>query len=182
MRADAFRATALQPCGTNGADAISEPMQSSPEPELPKARQSVRQRLLWFFVGAGVNYLLIATPFKYLQKSTNLPLPAIAACSMAVSTTFFFFWNYFVNFRTDSRKRDAFGRYVAAVIVLWALSSTILTIFKSFKTPHIGAFPLDLDVIATQACLGWLKFIVYHKWAFPVAKENIESRGSLTDA
>lgn len=148
-------------------------MHSSPEPESPKARQSMRQRLLWFFVGAGVNYLLISTPFKYFKAThPDLPLPLMAAGSMAVSTTFFFFWNYFVNFRTDSRKRDAFGRYVTAVIVLWALSSTILTIFKSFKTPGVGAFPLDLDIIATQACLGWLKFIVYHKWAFPVPKEE----------
>ena len=119
-----------------------------------------------------MNYLLISTPFNYLKTNTALPLPAISACSMAVSTTLFFFWNYFVNFRTDSRKRDAFGRYVTAVIVLWALSSTVLTIFKSFKTPHVGQFPLDLDILATQACLGWLKFIVYHKWAFPVRNDN----------
>jgi hypothetical protein len=102
--------------------------------ETTKARQTVRQRLFWFFVGAGVNYLLIATPFKYLkQQYPGLPIWAVAACSMGVSTTFFFLWNYFVNFRTDSRKRDAFARYLTAVVILWAMATTILTLFKSFN-------------------------------------------------
>ena len=135
----------------------------------------VHHRLFWFFAGAGVNYLLIAKPFKFLQEHTALPLIAISACSMAVSTTFFFFWNYFVNFRTDSRKRDALARYVIAVAIMFTLSSLILTFFKTFNANmrfNLGKFPLDLDVVATQACLGWLKFIVYHKWAFPAAKSE----------
>ena len=85
-------------------------MNNEKSDENAKPRQTLRQRLLWFFVGAGVNYLLIATPFKYLKQNTELPVWGIAACSMGVSTTFFFLWNYFVNFRTDSRKRDAFAR------------------------------------------------------------------------
>ncbi len=146
-------------------------------PEAAKARQTLYVRLLWFFVGAGVNYLLIATPFKYLKTHTSLPDGAIAACSMAVSSSFFFLWNYFVNFRTDSRKRDAFARYLTAVIILWAMASGLLTLFKHFNAHlsfNLGKFPLDLDVVATQACLGWLKFIVYHKWAFPVAKGAVK--------
>jgi hypothetical protein len=137
--------------------------------------QTLRQRVFWFFAGAIVNYLLISTPFRYLERhySEQLPLWFRAACSIGVSTMFFFVWNYFVNFRTDSRKRDAFARYVTAVIVLWAMSTTLLTLFKKFDANlslHLGKYPLDLDVVATQLCFGWLKFIVYHKWAFPVAK------------
>jgi len=164
----------LQPCRRTPRDAIPRVMTKSEKPdESSKPRQTMRQRLFWFFVGAGVNYVLIATPFKYLDQKTEMPVWAVAACSMGVSTTFFFLWNYFVNFRTDSRKRDAFARYLTAVIILWAMATTILTLFKSFNANivfHLGKFSLDLDVIATQACLGWLKFIVYHKWAFPVAK------------
>jgi hypothetical protein len=78
-----------------------------------------------------------------------------------------------VNFRTDSRKRDAFARYLAAVAMLYVMSTTLLTVFKHFNAHlglNLGRFPIDLDVVATQLCLSWLKFIVYHKWAFPVAK------------
>jgi hypothetical protein len=146
-------------------------MQSEPRLETPKSPQSVRQRVFWFFVGAGLNYVLIATPFKYLKTAhPEWSHLAISACSVGVSTTFFFLWNYFVNFRTDSRKRDAFARYLTAVIVLWAMATGLLTMFKSFKTFEGVDFPLDLDVLATQLCFGWLKFVVYHKWAFPIAK------------
>jgi hypothetical protein len=138
-----------------------------------KSRQTTRQRVFWFLVGAVVNYLLISTPFKYLEANTGLPIWARSALSLAVSTSFFFVWNYFVNFRTDSRKRDAFARYVTAVIVLWAISSALLTAFKSFKGGlafQLGKFPIDLDIVTLQLCFGWLKFIVYHKWVFPPAK------------
>jgi hypothetical protein len=148
-------------------------MHSEPRADLPKPQQTVRQRLFWFFVGAGLNYVLIATPFKYLDANTDWPDLAVSGCSVGVSTTFFFLWNYFVNFRTDSRKRDAFARYLTAVVILWAMATGILTLFKSFRTFENLKSPLDLDVLATQLCLGWLKFVVYHKWAFPVAKSPL---------
>jgi putative flippase GtrA len=144
-----------------------------PEPKAAKSPDALLWRVMMFLLGGAVNYLLIAMPFKYLKAHTGLPVWGISACSIGVSTTFFFLWNYFVGFRTDSRKRDAFARYLVAVIVLWALSSALLTMFKHFDAHlalSLGKFPLDLDVIATQACFGWLKFIVYHKWAFPMAK------------
>lgn len=142
------------------------------QPDTP-AKRALWTRLFWFFAGAGVNYLLIATPFKYLKAHSDLSTGSIAACSMAVSATFFFLWNYFINFRSDSRKRDALARYLAAVVALWAISSLILSTFKRFDahmSVTLGKYPLDLDIVATQACFGWLKFIVYHKWVFPVAK------------
>ena len=139
-----------------------------------KPRQALRTRFLWFLAGAGLNYLLIATPFKWLQTHTTLPIPALAACSVGVATTFFFFWNYFINFRTDSRKRDALPRYLGAVICMWALSSTTLTVLKHFNAEmafSLGGIPLDLDIVATQFFLAGLKFFLYHKWVFPVPKE-----------
>ena len=149
-------------------------MENEDNRETATQRQTVRQRLLWFLAGAGVNYLLIATPFKYLSKHTDWPTWLISTCSVGVSTTFFFCWNYFVNFRTDARKRDAFARYLTAVIVLGIISASLLTAFKSFNgglALRLGKFPLDLDVVVLQLCFGPLKFLVYHKWAFPVAKQ-----------
>jgi putative flippase GtrA len=145
-------------------------------------KQSVRQRLAFFLLGAVVNYLLIALPFKYLSANTSLPVWAKAACSVGAGTTFFFLWNYFVNFRTSSRKRDAFLRYITVVIVMWGISSLLLTVFKHFNigiARHFGGSKLDFDVITTQLCMGWVKFLIYHKWAFPVAsgpEENTPGR------
>ena len=103
--------------------------QLAPEDHVPP-RQALRMRFFWFLAGAGVNYLLISTPFKWLQAHTALPIPALAACSVGVATTFFFFWNYFINFRTDRRKRDALPRYITAVACMWALSTTLLSVLK----------------------------------------------------
>jgi putative flippase GtrA len=137
--------------------------------------QALRSRFLWFLAGAGLNYLLILTPFKWLENHTHLPVLIISACSIGVATSFFFCWNYFINFRTDSRKRDALRRYITAVICMWALSSITLATLKSFNAHFafsIGRFPLDLDIVATQFFLSGLKFFLYHKWVFPVAKER----------
>ena len=139
----------------------------------PKQRQMVRKRFLWFLAGAGVNYLLISTPLKYLRTQTGLPLEVAVPCSMAVSATFFFLWNYFINFRTDARKRDALRRYLIAVVCMWALSSGLLYLLKQFDARmafSLGKFPLDLDIVATQFFLSGLKFFLYHKWVFPLPK------------
>jgi putative flippase GtrA len=122
-----------------------------------------------------VNYLLIATPFKWLHSHTALELWQISACSLGVSTTFFFFWNYFINFRSDTRKRDALPRYLGAVACMWVLSTTTLTLLKHYNAHmsfSLGRFPLDLDIVATQFFLAGLKFFLYHKWVFPVPKEE----------
>ncbi len=147
--------------------------QLTPEDHIPP-RKALHRRIFWFLAGAGLNYLLISTPFKWLQAHTALPIPALAACSVGVATTFFFFWNYFINFRTDRRKRDALPRYVSAVAGMWLLSSTLLTILKHFNAQmafSVARFPLDLDIVATQFFLAGLKFFLYHKWVFPVPKD-----------
>ncbi|MEI6562570.1 MAG: hypothetical protein WCO68_10910 [Verrucomicrobiota bacterium] len=142
--------------------------------EVEQSRQTLHSRLFWFFVGAGVSYLFIATPFKYLKVHTDLSVAAISACSVGLSTVFFFVWNYFINFRSDARRRDALARYLVAVLVLWALSSTTLTLLKHFDFHFalslLGRFPIDLDIVATQCFIGGFKFLVYHRWVFPVSK------------
>jgi len=139
-----------------------------------KEKQTLRSRLFWFFVGAGVSYLFIATPFKYLKAHTQLSVAAISSCSVGMSTVFFFLWNYFVNFRSNVRRRDALVRYLAAVVVMWALSSTTLTLLKQvdfhFAWTFLGRIPIDLDIVATQVFIGGFKFLVYHRWVFPVSK------------
>ncbi len=141
----------------------------------PERQQMLRSRIFWFFAGATVNYLLIATPFKWLRTHTELPIWGVSACSLGVSTTFFFSWNYFINFRTDSRKRDALARYLTAVACMWFLSTGTLTLLKHFNMNlalSLGRFPLDLDIVATQFFLSGLKFFLYHIWVFPLPKEG----------
>jgi hypothetical protein len=152
-------------------------MDQTPAAGEARRNQQLRSRIFWFLAGAGVNYLLIATPFKWLTKHTDLPVFAISACSLGVSASFFFAWNYFINFRTDARKRDALPRYIAAVLCMWAASTATLTVLKHFDAHlalTIGRFPLDLDVVATQFFLSGLKFFLYHKWVFPLARGDDE--------
>ena len=131
-------------------------------------------RFFWFVAGAGVNYLLISIPFTWLRAHTDFPVWEVSACSLAVSTSFFFVWNYFINFRTDTRKRDALPRYILAVALMWLLSTGTLTLLKSVDfhfALSLGKFPIDLDIVATQFFLSGLKFFLYHKWVFPLPKE-----------
>lgn len=155
-------------------------------PPISKTRrQQLRSRVFWFLAGATVNYLLISTPFNYLRAHTKLPTLAVSACSIGVGTLFFFLWNYFINFRTDARKRDALARYVLAVICMWLLSTATLTVLKSFNARlsfSIGRFPLDLDIVATQFFLSGLKFFLYHVWVFPLPKGGRTSTAEEIDA
>ncbi len=147
---------------------------SDPKTKSPRDRR-VLKRFGWFLAGAGINYLLISTPFRLLRENTDLPLMAVAACSLAVSTTVFFFWNYFVNFRTAARKREAFPRYLGAVVLMWALSTCTLTLLKQTDFAYklaVAGHALDLDIIATQFFLSGLKFFLYHKWVFPLGNDD----------
>jgi hypothetical protein len=155
-------------------------MDSDPQPSPPlssgkaKRQQTLRVRVFWFMAGAVVNYLFISTPFNYLKIHTGMSLAAISACSVGLSTSFFFVWNYFINFRGNSRKRDALLRYVIAMIVMWAVSSTMLTVLKHCDfhlALSLGSFPIDLDIVATQFFIGGFKFLVYHRWVFPLTKQ-----------
>ncbi|XHR27788.1 MAG: GtrA family protein [Chthoniobacteraceae bacterium] len=144
-----------------------------------KTKQTLRSRIFWFLAGAVVNYLVISTPFKYLKAHTDLSLTAISACSVGVSTCFFFVWNYFINFRGDSRRRDALARYLAAVVLMWAAQSTLLSFLKhtDFNLKlALGKIPLDLDIVATQFFVGGFKFLLYHFWVFPVESRKRPAR------
>ena len=145
--------------------------------EPPKRRQKTRARFVWFMAGSVANYLLILLPFKWLRAHhPELPLLAVSACSIGVSASFFFVWNYCINFRGDSRKRDALPRYLTAVIVMFALSTNLLAYLKQHDAHlafSVGRFPLDLDIVATQFFLAGLKFFLYHKWVFPLPKDAV---------
>ena len=150
----------------------------------PRRKQSVWMRLLWFAAGGVVNYLLISTPLKYLKlHHPSWPDMVNTGLSASVGTAFFFFWNYFVNFRTGSRKRDALTRYIIAVSALGALQWLSLWAFTHIDTHpyihldllHFIGVPLlniNRDVVAMQFCLGGFKFLIYHFWAFPAHKEK----------
>ncbi len=147
-------------------------MESTPSPDPTREQQALRSRLFWFVAGAGVNYLLIAMPFKWLRFHAGLSVSVSAGLSMAASSIFFFCWNYFLNFRTDARKRDALWRYLSAVALMWLLSSTLLSVLKHLHA-QLNFLKLDLDVIATQFFLAGIKFPLYHKWAFPVKSTRL---------
>lgn len=156
-------------------------MSDLPAASAPRARQELRSRIFWFLAGSVVNYLLISTPFHWLRAHTAWPTWAISACSLGLSSSIFFVWNYKLNFRTASRKRDALGRYGVAVIGMWALSSVTLTTLKSFNAHlsfAIASHALDLDVVATQFFLAGLKFCLYHLWVFPPAKTHSDLVGA----
>lgn len=137
-------------------------------------KQSVSLRFALFLVGGVVNYLLISAPLAYLKHHhPAMPEFVKVGLSVTVSTTFFFFWNYFINFRTGSRKRDALVRYLIAAGSLWALQWLILWALNGIdEHPLLWAFKINRDVVATQFCLGGFKFLIYHYWAFPAHKEE----------
>jgi hypothetical protein len=150
-------------------------MAENPTRESQQNPQALRMRFFWFVAGAGVNYLLISTPFKWLHAHTTLSDFAISASSVAVGTSFFFVWNYFINFRTDLRKREALPRYLVAVVCMWLVSSGILDALEHFNLQaalHLGGVPLDLNIVATQFLPSGLKFFLYHKWVFPLPKQQ----------
>ncbi|MEZ0253641.1 MAG: GtrA family protein [Chthoniobacter sp.] len=147
---------------------------TAPAPASQRQR-ALLTRFTWFLAGSGVNYLLISLPYKWLETHTHFTKFELSACSLTVSTSFFFVWNYFVNFRTDTRKREALPRYIMAVGIMLFLSSNTLAFLKSHDFHHalsLGHFPLDLDIVATQFFLSGLKFFLYHKWVFPLPKES----------
>ncbi len=142
-------------------------MESSADPAKTRSRQILARRLFWFMAGAGFSYLMITTPFDWLKKHTHFPVLLISACSYTVSTCLFFLWNYFVNFRTDVQKHEAFYRYLAAVVLMACLNSLLLA-FLELWHPYSG-HGVHFNVIATQFLLAGPKFALYHKWAFPPA-------------
>ncbi len=149
-------------------------METTADHPVTERQKQVRWRIFWFLAGAVINYVLISTPLHWLKNHTNLPEWLRVGCSVGMSTWLLFLWNYSVNFRTDLRKRDALPRYLAAVVVMWILSSTTLWLLKQYNAHYflsIFGQPLDLDIIATQGLLAGLKFPLYHKWAFPLPKE-----------
>jgi putative flippase GtrA len=155
----------------DGASRLQGRMETAPSLDPITRQQAVRMRVFWFLAGSVVNYLLIATPFEYLKKHAGLSIESSAALALATSTSFFFCWNYFVNFRTDARKRDALWRYIVAVALMYSLSTLLLS-FLSHHDFHmqmnVARFRLNLDVVATQFFLAGIKFPLYHYWAFPV--------------
>ncbi len=137
-------------------------------------KQSMGLRFLLFLAGAVLNYLLISTPLDYLKHHHPAMPDFVKVClSVLVSTTFFFFWNYFVNFRTGSPKRHALARYLVAagsLLLLSALTLWALNGIDKYPFYYPFGFKLNRDVVATQFCLGGFKFLIYHYWAFPAHK------------
>ncbi len=133
-------------------------------------KQSLFSRILWFCAGAGVKYFVVLLPFNYLRAHTSLSTIVISGLSLAVSTVFFFFWNYFLNFRTESSPGQALPRYLAAASFMWLASTLLLSSLKGLNLCagfRIDNYPVDVDIIIMQGLLSGVKFLLYHKWAFP---------------
>jgi hypothetical protein len=136
---------------------------------MAQSPQRLQFRLLWFGVGAVLNYVLMATTFKWLSAYTHWPVWASSASSVGVATIFLLAWNVLVNFRGNGRVVTILPRYLSTVVGIWLLSSVVLTGLKHIDinlVAAIGNIPLDFDVIGTQCFLAGLKFTLYHKWVF----------------
>jgi hypothetical protein len=148
----------------------------------PRRPQTIVSRLVWFGAGAVLSYLLIATPLGWLKRHTALPLWTISGMSTAVSVGFFFFWNYYVNFRTSSGHVPTLVRYLVVTCAMWFASSTVLTLLMHFHPAGagitLGALRVNLNVVLTQASLAGFKFLLFHYWAFPVHREDGVSASS----
>lgn len=131
-----------------------------------KAKQSVVERMIWFVVGgagsAGMNTLLTQTFDHTLHWRTG---PSLAV-SFGIMTVFFFFWNYFINFRTSAVWKDCLWRYLLAVAICYGLN--VLISFSAIK--KFGAeksFSRFLIITAVLSVTGGVKFLLYHFWVFP---------------
>ena len=143
---------------------------------MAAARQALRSRVFWFGVGAVLNYLLIATLFRWFE-GLQWSRWAASACSVGVSTSLFFAWNVLVNFRSDDGVATTLPRYLAAVVLMWLCSSIVLALLKRVDldlASNLGGVPLDFDVIGMQCFVAGLKFTLYDRWVFPVSP-----RGSI---
>jgi putative flippase GtrA len=144
--------------------------------EMAAERQPLRSRLLWFGVGAVLNYILIATLYKWVS-GWHWPAWVASACSVGVATSFLFAWNVLVNFRSERKAKTALPRYVAAVVFMWICSSAVLTLLKRIDmnlASSLGGIQLDFDVIGMQCFLAVLKFTIYHKWVFPSSRTDFD--------
>jgi len=133
---------------------------------IEKKRQPLIERIIWFVVGgvgsAGMNTLLTQTFDHTLHWRTG---PSLAV-SFAIMTAFFFFWNYFINFRTSAIWKDCLWRYLLSVAICYGLN--VLISFSAIK--KFGAeksLSRFLIITAVLSVTGGVKFLLYHFWVFP---------------
>ena len=95
-----------------------------------------------------------------------------SACSIGVSASFFFLWNYFINFRTDRRKRDACratSRAVALHVGALLRHAHSRSSTSTRTSPSASAASRSISTSSPRSSfLAGLKFFLYHKWVFPL--------------
>ena len=179
--ADSFRRARVQSATRNSSCCCAARLPASTRGWKPlrprsrlKRRQTLRTRFFWFLAGARLNYLLIATPFKWLRANTELPIWAIAACSLGVSTTFFFFGITSSISAPTPASATPCARYVTAVACMWAALLDHAHGAQALRRAH-GLQPRPLPARSRHrrhaVLLSGLKFFLYHKWVFPLPKE-----------
>jgi putative flippase GtrA len=134
----------------------------------PKPKQPLVARLRFFALGgvgsAFTNFSILYAATHFLHWKYNAGY-ALSAGSTAVV---FFFWSYFINFRTSLVWKNCIGRYI--ICFLLALLMNYLIGVTGLK--HYGSSrPLQLLVIfIVQSFTGGIKFLLYHFWVFPYAE------------
>jgi putative flippase GtrA len=140
---------------------LAQPKMNSPSGQPRKIPKVLLRRIFWFLCGGVVGFGLNAGPFALLHR--HLPDNAAYAASLAVATVVFFFWNYFVNFRTPAAWHACAWRYLAAVGVMYLLNFLLTTRvgFAMFPKQKYGV------IAVVPALLSSVKFVLYNFWAFP---------------
>ncbi len=124
------------------------------------------ERIFWFLVGGCVSFVLNAGSYKLFYFHLGWHHSVAYLCSLGLTMLFFFFWNYFLNFRTDTCWRGAAWKYVVSQVVMFSLNYAIVGLAYRW-----GVGKWWLNILVTPFFLTPLKFTLYHKWVFPKALE-----------
>ncbi len=132
--------------------------------------------MVWFVVGgigsAGANTLFT----QFFDHTLHWRTGPSLAVSFGIMTTFFFFWNYFINFRTSVVWKDCLWRYLGSVAVCYGLN--LLISFSAIKKLGVEGSLARLAIITVVLSItGGVKFLLYHFWVFPHAAN--ESAGAV---
>ena len=145
------------------------------EAHIEKKQQPVIERIIWFVVGgvgsAGMNTLMT----QFFDHTLGWRTGPSLSVSFAIMTSFFFFWNYFINFRISAVWRDCLWRYLLSVAVCYGLN--VLISFSAIK--KFGAeksLQRFFIIAAVLSITGGVKFLLYHFWVFPHTPKSSQSR------
>ena len=119
-------------------------MSDTPAAEPAASAPGITSRIFWFLAGSVVNYLLISTPFHWLEKHTACRTWAISACSLGISSIVLLSLELQAELPHRLPQAGRPARYIVAVLFMWGLSSVTLALPEELqRAPFLlaGALP-----------------------------------------